>query len=96
MAFVEPAIALCTTSAFSIDWRVSKSRGLRSSQIISTMRRPQAAAMRGCAESAAGIEEAPGKVKPSASARVIMVAAVPMVMQVPAERAMPASMSFHC
>ena len=52
--------------------------------------------MRGCAESAAGIEEAPGKVKPSASARVIMVAAVPMVMQVPAERAMPASMSFHC
>ena len=25
-----------------------------------------------------------------------MVEAVPMVMQVPAERAMPASMSFHC
>ena len=26
----------------------------------------------------------------------VMVEAVPMVMQVPGERAMPASMSFHC
>ena len=52
--------------------------------------------MRGCAASAAGIEAAPGSVSPSASAMDVMVEAVPMVMQVPCERAMPASMSFHC
>ena len=60
------------------------------------MRRPHSEAMRGCAASAAGIEAAPGSVKPSASAIVVIVEAVPMVMQVPAERAMPASISFHC
>lgn len=59
------------------------------------MRRPVALAMRGCAESAAGIDEAPGSVMPSASASDIMVAAVPIVMQVPKLRAMPASISRH-
>ena len=72
------------------------SEGFRSSQIISTMRRPQAEAMRGCAASPAGIEDEPGRESPSASVMEVMVEAVPMVMQVPAERAMPASMSFHC
>jgi hypothetical protein len=52
--------------------------------------------MRGWAASAAGIEVAPGSVRPSASAMMVIVEAVPIVMQVPAERAMPASMSFHC
>ncbi len=45
--------------------------------------------------SAAGIEDAPGSDKPIASAIAIMVAAVPMVMQVPNERAMPFSISSH-
>ena len=52
--------------------------------------------MRGCAESAAGIDEAPGSDRPSASAIAIIVAAVPMTMQVPNERAMPLSISLHC
>ena len=60
---------------------------------MSTMRRPACAHMRGWPASAAGIDEAPGSVRPSASAIAIMVAAVPMVMQVPNERAMPFSIS---
>ena len=62
---------------------------------MSTMRRPAAAHMRGWLASGAGIEEAPGSVRPSASAIAIMVAAVPITMQVPNERAMPASISLH-
>ena len=45
--------------------------------------------------SAAGIDDAPGSDSPIASAIAIMVAAVPMVMQVPNERAMPFSISSH-
>ncbi len=60
---------------------------------MSTMRRPACVHMRGWPASAAGMEEAPGSVMPMASAIAIMVAAVPMVMQVPNERAMPLSMS---
>ena len=63
---------------------------------MSTMRRPASAHMRGWPESAAGIDEAPGNVMPSASAIAIMVAAVPITMQVPKERAMPLSISRHC
>jgi hypothetical protein len=55
------------------------------------MRRPAAVAMRACEESAAGIGEAPGRVKPSASVTDIIVAAVPITMQVPKLRAMPSS-----
>ena len=51
--------------------------------------------MRGWLASGAGIDEAPGSVSPSASAIAIMVAAVPITMQVPNERAMPPSISFH-
>ena len=58
-------------------------------------RRPQAAAMRGCAASAAGIEAAPGSVSPSASAMEVMVEAVPMVMQCPFERDIEFSISVH-
>ena len=37
--------------------------------------------------SAAGMEAAPGRVSPSTSAMVVIVEAVPIVMQVPGERA---------
>ena len=51
------------------------------------------AAITACRESAAGIEAAPGRVTPSASAALVIVEAVPMVMQCPGERAMPFSIS---
>jgi hypothetical protein len=51
--------------------------------------------MREWLASGAGIDEAPGKVKPSASTIAIMVAAVPITMQVPNERAIPPSISPH-
>ena len=63
---------------------------------MSTMRRPVSVAMRAWRESAAGIDAAPGSVKPSASAAEVMVDAVPIVMQWPGERAMPSSISRHC
>ena len=75
---------------------VRKSRGFRSSHTISTMRRPVSVAMRPWRESAAGIEAAPGSVKPIASAAEVIVDAVPIVMQWPGERAMPSSISRHC
>ena len=52
--------------------------------------------MRPWRESAAGIDAAPGSVKPIASAAEVIVDAVPMVMQWPGERAMPSSISLHC
>ncbi len=51
--------------------------------------------MRGWFESAAGMEEAPGRVMPRASVAAVMVEAVPIVMQCPGERAMPSSISPH-
>ena len=51
--------------------------------------------MRGWLASGAGIDEAPGSVSPSASVIAIMVEAVPMIMQVPNERAMPSSISLQ-
>ena len=44
-------------------------------------------------ESAAGIEAAPGSVTPSASTALVIVDAVPIVMQCPGERAIPCSIS---
>ena len=41
------------------------------------------------------MDDAPGSVMPIASASAVMVAAVPMVMQMPEERAMPSSISLH-
>ena len=57
---------------------------------MSTMRTPQSVAMREWPLSAAGIEPAPGSIMPMASTMPAMVEAVPIVMQVPKERAMPA------
>ena len=51
--------------------------------------RPLIEAILGWPESAAGMEEAPGRVMPRTSATAVMVEAVPMVMQWPGERAMP-------
>ncbi len=50
-------------------------------------------AMRECAESAAGMEDAPGSVSPSASTAAAIVDAVPIVMHVPNDRAIPSSIS---
>src|SRR3954464_1057552 len=73
--------------AFSKCSRVSSSGG------NATIRRPEATAMRGCAESAAGIDAAPGSETPSASAADVMVDAVPMVMQCPGDDAIRDSIS---
>ena len=63
-ALVEPPSAISTVTAFRNDARVTMSAGRISSQTSSTMRRPQSEAMRGCAESTAGIEAAPGERQP--------------------------------
>ena len=41
------------------------------------------------------MDENPGNVRPSASAALVIVEAVPIVMQWPADRAMPVSILFH-
>ena len=74
-AFVEPPKARTTVMAFSKDSKVKGEDG------SDTIRRPEATAMRGCSESAAGIDAAPGSVTPSASAADVIVDAVPIVMQ---------------
>ncbi len=79
----------------SIAAAVRMRAGRRSSQTSSTARRPDDVAIRACAESGATIDDAPGSEKPSVSAIAIIVEAVPIVMQVPNERAMPASISFQ-
>ena len=83
IALVEQPIAIATVIAFSKAFRVWILFGVRSSHTISTMRRPHSEAMRMWPASAAGIEDAPGKVMPIDSAIAVMVEAVPMVMQVP-------------
>ena len=93
MALVDPPSAIAAVTAFSNASDVWMSRGVRFSQTMSTMRRPAALAMRGCAESAAGTDDAPGSVSPNASTADVIVDAVPIVMQVPKERAMPSSIS---
>ncbi len=93
MALVEPASAALATIALSNAPAVRMSRGRRSSHTIPTMRRPQAAAMRGWCASGAGMDEEPGSAMPSTSVSAVIVEAVPIVMHTPSERAMPASIS---
>src|SRR4030095_9414784 len=95
IALVDPPMAMSAVIAFSNEASVRMSRGLRSSQTISTTRRPQLLAIRQGLASTAGIEEAPDKVNPSVSAIAVMVEAVPIVMQWPGLRAMPSSISDH-
>src|SRR5256885_10524383 len=59
---------------FSKCARVSMRAGVRSSHTICTMRRPQSVLMRMWVASAAGMDEAPGSARPTASAMPIMVA----------------------
>ena len=94
-AFVEPPKASTVVIAFSNEELRKISRGLRSSHTISTIRRPERLAILMWLESTAGIALAPARVKPRTSATLVMVDAVPMVMQVPADRAIPSSISFH-
>ena len=89
-------MAMATTMAFMKESRLSMRAGVRSSQTMSTTRRPHSAAMRMWLASTAGMLDAPGSVKPQASAMPVMVLAVPMVMQWPWLRAMPPSTSVHC
>jgi hypothetical protein len=86
---VEPDSAMSAITALRKLARVTTSLGRRSSQTISTMRRPQLEAICEWRASTAGIELAPGRVRPSTSARLVMVEAVPMVLQVPGEREVP-------
>src|SRR5579864_3683694 len=92
-ALVEPASASTAVIALSNEEAFRMSLGLRSSQTISTIRRPERFAILGWFESTAGIELAPGREKPSVSAMLVIVEAVPIVMQVPGERAIPFSIS---
>ena len=94
-ALVEPPKAMSARQAFSKAAAVMMSRGSRSSHTMSTMRRPQPPAMRLWPASTAGVVEAPGRVMPRVSASMVMVIPVPMVMQMPGERAMPPSISRH-
>ena len=83
---VEPDSAMSVTTALRIEAALTMSDGFRSSQTISTMRRPAALAMRACSASTAGIELAPGRLRPRTSTSVVIVEAVPMVLQVPVDR----------
>ena len=56
IALVDPPIAISVVIALSKEPRDRKSRGLRSSQTISTIRLPVSVAMRAWLESTAGIE----------------------------------------
>ena len=80
-ALVDPPSARTVVTAFWNEAGVSRSEGLRSCQTISTIRRPVAVAMTACRESTAGMEAAPGSVRPRASAALVIVDAVPIVMQ---------------
>src|SRR5262245_27974487 len=93
MALVEPPSAIAAVTAFSNAGVVRIFLGVRSSHTISTIRRPLALAIRECAESAAGMDDAPGSINPSASTAEVIVDAVPIVMHVPNERAIPSSIS---
>src|SRR6476619_4616646 len=95
IALVDPPIANTVVIELRNAVRVRMSDSLTSSQTISTIRRPVCAAITECREYAAGIEDAPGRVPPSASTALVMVDAVPMVMQCPADRAIPPSTPFH-
>ena len=94
-ALVDPPRASTATIALSMLAGVTMSVGFKSSQTMSTMRRPVSLAILEWRESAAGIDAAPGSVNPSASVAEVIVDAVPIVMQWPGERAMLPSISCH-
>ena len=83
IAFVEHPIAIATAIAFSNAGRVWIRLGFRSSQTMSTTRRPLSDASLMCPASAASTLDPPGSTMPTASAIAVIVLAVPIVMQVP-------------
>src|SRR3982750_907682 len=93
IALVDPPSAIAAVTEFSNAAVVMICRGVKSSHTISTLRRPHATAIRACAESAAGIDDAPGSVIPNAPPAAAIVDAVPLALQVPNDRAMPSSIS---
>ncbi len=92
-ALVEPPRARTVVTALSMARASTMSRILRSSHTMSTMRLPVSVAICAWRESGAGMEAAPGSVSPRASAALVIVEAVPIVMQWPGDRAMPLSTS---
>src|SRR6266550_8587296 len=92
---VEPDKERTVVMALSNDLAVIKSDVFWSSHTISTIRFPVRDDCCAWRESTAGIDAKPGNVKPSASAALVMVDAVPIVMQCPGERAIPVSIPFH-
>ena len=90
---VEPPTAALRTMAFSNASRTNTLDKVRFSRAISTMRIPERWAIAFLRESAAGMAEAPGKVRPKASDMTAMVEAVPMVAQWPMLRFMQDSAS---
>jgi hypothetical protein len=87
----DPLSASTVTTALSNDDSLGCPR--RVLHTISTMRRPvnDAIAWR----ESGGDGRKPGRTKPSASAALVIVDAVPIVMQWPGDRAMPFSMPVH-
>ena len=81
IALVEPPSASTVVTALSIARESTTSRIRRSSHTISTMRLPDSVAICEWRESGAGIDAAPGSVRPIASVALVIVDAVPIVMQ---------------
>src|ERR1700730_5519653 len=90
-ALVEPPSASTVAIALLNEASRKISRGLRFSQTISTMRRPDRLAILGWLASTAGMLLAPAKERPRTSATLVIVEAVPIVIHVPAEPARPSS-----
>ena len=95
IALVDPPMAMSTRTAFSNASRVKIFAGVRSSFTISTMRSPLRWAISRRRESAAGMFAQPVRVMPRASAKLVIVEAVPMTMQCPADRDIAHSISHH-
>ncbi len=92
---VDPEIAMSATTAFFSAAGVTMSDGFRSSHTISTIRRPASDAIRPCSASTAGIVLALGSDRPSTSMSSAIVDAVPIVLQVPVERALASDICIH-
>ena len=90
---VEPPSAALTLMAFSMAGRVKMRDMRKSSRTISTMRLPARCPKRLRRASGPGIAAPLGSVSPTASTMQAIVEAVPMVMQWPSEREIPASAS---
>ena len=89
-----PSAAAATTTFSNACW-VMMSDGRRFSCTMATMRRPVSYAIHDRSRYGAGIAAQPGSDMPSASARLFMLVAVPMVLQWPGDGAELATMSMN-